>query len=332
MENKPLKDTQVRRAQLTINNPSEKGITHDAIKSSLQQLKSTTYYCLADEIGESGTPHTHIYIVFSAPVRFSTIKNLFPTAHIEKAMGTSQENRDYILKTGKWSTNDKKSTSIEDSFEESGELPQERQGAKRADLEELYNMLKAGASDYDIFERNPGHIRYVSHIEKVRQTLAKEEIRQTFRDITVTYIFGRSGVGKTRYVMDTHGYDKVFRVTDYKNPFDNYNSEPVICFDEFSDSIPIRSMLLFCEGYPLELPARYANRWAAYTKVYILSNIPLADQYKGAQYDEKDVWEAFLRRIDTVSEFFSDGQRRDSTVSEYFDPTSRMPDNYEYPF
>lgn len=317
-----MKDNgQARKYQLTINNPTDKnGYTHEDIKGAIGNgLKSTIYYCMADEIGESGTPHTHLYIAFSSPVRFSTLKNLFPAAHIEKALGTSEENRTYIQKTGKWADSEKGHTSIDGTFEEVGVMPQDGKGGKATSLDELYNLIKSGASDFDIFERNPGNIRFVNQIEKVRQAISREETRRTFRPITTYYIHGKSGAGKTRYVMENHGYDQVYRVTDYAHPFDNYNGEPVICFDEFKDSLPIRDMLKYLDGYPVELPARYANKWAAYTTAYVVSNTPLSGQYLGAQLDEKEVWAAFLRRINGgVIEFSPDGIRKKYSVEDYF--------------
>lgn len=46
------KDSQSRKWQLTINNPVEKGYTHEVIKSILIDMKSLVYWCMADEIGE----------------------------------------------------------------------------------------------------------------------------------------------------------------------------------------------------------------------------------------------------------------------------------------
>lgn len=112
-----VKDTQSRKYQLTINNPLEAeyeepkdsgtiikcSFSHEEIKRRLSNLTSIDYWCLADEIGlQEKTPHTHIYFVSHAPIRFSTVKKQFPTAHIESAYGTSQNNRDYITKEGKW--------------------------------------------------------------------------------------------------------------------------------------------------------------------------------------------------------------------------------------
>lgn len=53
------KDSQSRKWQVTINNPQEKGYTHERLKETLAAMKSVIYWCMADEIGENGTYHTH---------------------------------------------------------------------------------------------------------------------------------------------------------------------------------------------------------------------------------------------------------------------------------
>ena len=76
--------------QLTINNPRTEGFNHRKIKEILTLNFSTlVYFCLADEIAETGTPHTHIYVIFRSRVRWSTIKRHFPTAHIQKGRNQS---------------------------------------------------------------------------------------------------------------------------------------------------------------------------------------------------------------------------------------------------
>ena len=78
-----MKDSQSRKYQITINNPTDKGITHDSIKETLSTMKSVVYYCMADEVGlETQTPHTHVYIVGKVPLRFSTVQKKFSSGHI----------------------------------------------------------------------------------------------------------------------------------------------------------------------------------------------------------------------------------------------------------
>ena len=69
-----MADKQGRKWQITINNPQDKGLDHDAIKLALDDLRSLDYYCVADEIGlETQTPHTHLFIVCRSPVTFARL-------------------------------------------------------------------------------------------------------------------------------------------------------------------------------------------------------------------------------------------------------------------
>ena len=84
-----------------------------------------------------------------------------------------------------------------------------------------------------------------------------------------------------------------------------------MCFDEFRSSLPIGDMLNYLDGYPLSLPARYANRVACFETVYIISNIDLKEQYPNIQSGEPKTWRAFLRRIHKVIEHHEDGATTD---------------------
>lgn len=295
-------NSQSRKWQITINNPDQYAMPHYHIRECVALMKSVIYWCMADEIGEQGTYHTHIFLAGRSAIRFSTIKKIFPTAHIEMCKGTCQQNMEYVSKTGKWENDRKHETCVDGTFEEFGEMPVERQG-KRNDLDDLYDMIKSGMNDHDIVNEDPTYMTLLDTIQKTRQLVVQEKFRETFRNLDVTYIWGDTGTGKTRSVMEGHGYSNVFRVTDYSHPFDAYSGQDVILFDEFRSSLLLADMLKYLDGYPLELPCRYLNKYACFTKVYIISNIPLAKQYTGAQVDNYETWLAFIRRIHTVKEF-----------------------------
>ena len=263
----PKRDTQSRKYLLTANDPIPKGLTHDRIKEILTGFKGIQYFCLADEQGSCY--HTHIYAVFRSPVRFSTIQKRFDSkVRIDTAYGDSAACRAYIAKEGeKWEGSEKQATRIEGTFYEWGEIPAEHQGA-RNDLTFLYEMVKEGYSNYEILESNPDFMLRITDIERARQTIQAEENRTVFRELEITYIYGETATGKTRYVMEKYGYENVYRITDYKNPFDAYKNQDVIAFDEFSGNLRIQDMLNYLDGYPLDLPCRYANKQACYTKVY----------------------------------------------------------------
>ena len=220
---------------LTVNSPKEEW-SHDKIKEILGML-NLRYYCMADEIGlEEQTYHTHIFfVVRTSAIRFSTVKKLFPTAHIEPAQGSSEENRNYIQKSGKWENDAKGETSVEGTFEEWGELPKEKPG-ERTDLAVLYQLVKDGFSNFEIMETNANFILNLDKIEKARQAVREQQYRDTFRELETIYIWGKTGTGKTRGVMEKYSYSSVYRVTDYSHPFDSYAGEDVLLLDDKSMS------------------------------------------------------------------------------------------------
>ena len=89
----------------------------------------------------------------------------------------------------------------------------------------------------------------------------------------------------------------MYRVTDYDHPFDSYKGQDVIVFEEFRSSLKIQDMLNYLDGYPCELPCRYNNKLACFTKVYIITNISFNQQYINIQAESKETWTAFCRRI-----------------------------------
>ncbi len=296
-------NSQSRKHHLVINNPDLCGFEHRKIKEQLRKLH-LAYYCMADEIADTGTKHTHLFIYSECPIRFNTIKKLFPIAHIEKAYGSVSENRDYIKKEGKWKDTDKSETSIPGSFEEEGSIPTENQ-EKSPLIVKVMEDLKAGRTTAEIVEENPTLAFKIKHIEELRQTLLKEKYSTEYRDIKVVYIYGATGTGKTSSIYAENDPKEVCRVTTYRLNqvnFDAYDTHDVLVFEEFHGQIPIREMLNYLDRYPLLLPARYTDRVACFTKVYITSNLPLSGQYMNEQTRAKPVWEAFLRRITEVRE------------------------------
>ena len=128
--------------------------------------------------------------------------------------------------------------------------------------------------------------------------------------MSVTYIWGPTGTGKTRYVMEKYGYENVYRVTNYKNPFDGYKAQDVLLFDEFRSNLPISDMLKYLDGYPVDLPCRFSDKHACFTKVYFTTNISLDRQYETVQREERETYRAFVRRIHNTFYFGNDGNRQ----------------------
>lgn len=305
--------TQSRKWQITINNPADKGFTHDRMKEILAGMKSVIYWCMADEIGENGTYHTHIYLQGRGGINFDTVKKRFDGGHFEVAKGTASQNRDYVSKSGKWEKDKKHETQVPGTFEEWGSLPVERQGA-RNDLADIYDMIKNGMTNYQIMEEMPDVMLQLDKLEMARQTVRDAEFADVWRNLDVQYIYGDTGSGKTRSVMEKYGYRNVYRVTDYRHPFDSYMGQDVILFEEFRSSLPLGDMLKYLDGYPVVLPCRYTNRQACFTKVYISTNIPIGSQYPEIQRESIGDFLAFLRRIGSVKCYSDRGIQEYSMV------------------
>ena len=184
---------------------------------------------------------------------------------------------------------------------------------------ELYELIKDGKSNFEILEANADLIKYFDKFDRIRLTLNTEKYKKCWRDLEVTYIFGKTGAGKSRFVMETYGYENVFRVTDYTHAWDTYEGQDIVVLEEYASSFQIQKLLNYLDGYPLKLEARYSDKTACYTKLYIISNISLEEQYPNVRDEQREVWNAFLRRINKVIYFKdSDTIIHYDSVSEYF--------------
>jgi hypothetical protein len=184
----------------------------------------------------------------------------------------------------------------------------------------IVEMIQDGASNAEILKSFPDSLNSLRNVDYARQTLKEEEMRNQWRNLETTYIYGATGLGKTRFVMDKYGYEKVYRVTNYKHPFDSYRPEhEVLVFDEFDSQIKIQDMNNYLDGYPLNLPARYGDKQACYTKVYIISNLELIKLYDGENKPQPAVWNAFLRRIHKVIHFAKEGLTLEYTTDTYIE-------------
>lgn len=321
MSNK--KPTKFRKWNITINNPQDKGLDHDAIKKALELFKGCEYWCMSDEIGlTTHTPHTHIYLQLKNGAAFSTVQKRFPGGHYEIAGGSARENRDYIQKSGKWAEDEKTDTSVEGTFEESGPVPDEPGQGARTDIATIYAQIKDGMTNAEIIEARPDSARYINLMDRIRLTVLDAQYGETFNEsMEVTYIWGPTGTGKTRGVVERYGYRNTYRVTDYRHPFDGYSTQGVMVFEEFRSSLMIGEMLNYMDKHPHTLPARYSNKQGCYDAVYIISNIDLREQYTNVQENEPETWKAFLRRIDHVIEYRSTGPPIDhGNATDYIYP------------
>jgi len=150
--------------------------------------------------------------------------------------------------------------------------------------------------------------------------MPNNEFRPRFRKVEVTYIQGAEETGKTHHVYGQHGYNDIHTIRDPYGCFNHYYTQDVLLFDDFeSKNFHIRQMNNWLDIYPLMLLAKYFNREARYTKVYIISRTPLEKLYLKEQETDVHGWKAFIGHIDRVLVFKALGEYEEFTTEKYLE-------------
>lgn len=299
------KDTQSRKWLLTINDPIEKGYTNEVVEERVQGFASFRYACYSHEIGcENHRYHIHIFMAFDSPVRFSTIKNAFPEAHIDKCKGSIKENRDYVFKEGKWKGSEKEDSRQEGMQFEVGTMPIEIGQGHRTDIDKIEEYIEVGMTPNQIFALS---MSYRNFEKQIRAQYMAKRVRETptVRDITVVWHVGESGTGKSYSMvrMMDECPDDIYLLNDYDNGgLDMYEGQRILFMDEFRGQIRYSTLLNMLDCYKTQIHCRYANVYALWTEVHITSVLPPEKVYQKMVQENQDIdtIQQLLRRLTYV--------------------------------
>jgi hypothetical protein len=260
-----------------------------------QNLEHFKYTIFQTEKGENETEHIQCFLIFTVSKWFDTIKKYFPTANIQATLGTNVQARDYCSKT---------ETRVGEVYE-LGQFAEER---ARTDNAQFLEFIDSGANNNELKKLFPAlFLKTYTNIDKMRQENIFEDYKKKFRNIETTYIYGGTGVGKTLHIYNTYGFD-IYRVTNYgSHPFDQYSGEDIITFEEFDSSFKITEMLNYLDRYPLMLPCRFNDKVACYTKVFIISNKSIKEQYPNIQNEKMEQYKALMRRTHNIAQMDKNG-------------------------
>lgn len=265
------------------------------IKEIYEKLNEYEYFVLQVEKGlETGYVHYQLYLENSNPIYFSSLKNKFPTAHIEPREGTKKQAYDYCTKLD---------TRLHGPFEYGirPNFTNEKKAVKKL-KEDMLNDIIGGMSDKELLINYPT-IFDLKNVNEYRQILGVNLYLDN-RDLDITYIWGGAGVGKSSFIRLKHSPKDIYIVSDYqRDPFGGYRGQDVIVFEEYRSAFQLSEFLQYLDIYPLELPARYNNKQALYTKVYIISNWSAEEQYRNSSINDKC---ALYRRINNYLYFKRD--------------------------
>lgn len=260
------------------------------------------------ERGEkSGYEHWQAFVRFKNQKRFVTLNRQLSaaglaTAHIEPRRGTAAQAVAYCSK---------EATRIEGPYFYGDSIDTSSHQGHRSDLQKLRSMVLddgMGVEQVLLADEAGTAARYIGYLRELVQARDRQQTAD-FRHLEVTYVYGRPGVGKSRWAMDMYG-DDAYRVTDYAgHPFDSYSGQKTLLLDEFDGSMSLSLLLNLLDGYQMELPARYSNRIARYERVIIISNSALSNFYTTTvdPTSTPDRLRALYRRISKYCFMDSDG-------------------------
>jgi len=202
------------------------------------------YIVYGREIGAGGTNHLQGYVELKERLRLSAVKShICARAHIEPRRGTPQEASDYCKKDG--------------DFFERGELLQQ---GRRSDLEDVAKAVLSKSfkpQDFPVC-----YIKFSKGIDALTCSLLTDRIDPP----KVFWRWGLAGVGKTRYVFDTHGTDNIY-VKDSSMWWNGYTQQQVILIDDFCGKWPFRDLLRLLDRYPYQ--GQYKGGYVKINSPYI---------------------------------------------------------------
>lgn len=271
--------------------PSDKHSSQD-VHELLASIFSAAVF--QKERGENtGYEHFQCYGQSVAPIRWTTLKNKlnkagFQDTHFEKQWATGEACYKYCTKE----------ESRLEPPQMIGTIAMHNKPGERTDIQDIKDkVLNQGMTYNDLLlADDTGNVARYRLLIKDLELAKQRQLLKTrkWRNMTVNYLHGKTGIGKSRYVVDRYSADELYRATDYSHLWDLYEGQPVLVLEEFTGQPSIESMLMWLDGYTVQLPARYENKISNYTTVWVLSNLDFQELYRDVPAEQRA---AFARRF-----------------------------------
>lgn len=234
----------------------------------------------------AGTPHIQGYVVFKVRKLMGAAKAAIAEgAHMEIAKGSEQQNKDYCSKE----------PAAEHAEHGTFDANRGMQGS-RTDISACTDKLKAGQSLQKVAMEHP--TTFVKFSKGLTEFAERARGKgPLIREVHTTVLWGPSGSGKSHRVMTSFGGEEglAYYCKAGKNCMDKYEGEEILILDEFeADQVTPQELNRWLDKWPCQLEARYNNKIARWTSVYILSN---TDPVHWFSLHPPQVQEAVLRRL-----------------------------------
>lgn len=248
------------------------------------------------ERGASGFLHCHL-VLYDGGVKSRTAGRVVVEAfapvcvHFEARRGSVSDCLDYLNKRGRFVDKCRRvSSSV--FVDGSGVGPCDEAAGGVSVVSKIDEMIKQGARPSSIVSelgvRAAGRLSAISSAYWIRK---RDEIaaKGIERDVVRVWLCGAAGSGKT-YTAEAwareHFPGDYYIVTDAAHPWDGYEGEACVIIDEWRSSMfPLREWLGVSDSKYKELPARYSNKFAAWSVLIVCSTVSLCEAYAGVLND-----------------------------------------------
>lgn len=226
------------------------------------------YLCMGFELSESGTPHIQGFITWKRAYRLSQLKKLVPRAHWQPAVATDAAN--YCMK---------------DDYE----IHDNRQQGRRSDLTEAIACLREHGIKRLKEDHAEAFVKYHAGLSK----LVDKEPRN-FKPV-VEWIYGPTGVGKTRSVVDKE--PSLWISGKNLRWWQGYQDQEAVLIDDFrADFCTFHELLRIIDRYPYQVEVKGGSVELTAQRMYITSCF-----HPTEVYETREDIQQLIRRIDVVT-------------------------------
>jgi len=231
--------------------------------------------------------HIQGFVSYLKQLRMKKAKDLIhSTAHMEVARGSHKQAADYCKKSD---------TNVKGPWEYG--TPPVGKGA-RTDLKTAVAAIKEGKTMQVVASENPcTFVHYSKGLIALRAQLFPSP---AWRDLNVTWLWGTTGIGKTRsaYTYDPGLYKAIMPCQWW----DGYDCQSTVLFDDFYGQVPVSMMLRLLDWYPEPVQTKNGRITPSYETIIITSNVAPKQWYRKLWDRRPETEPAFMRRLDEVHE------------------------------
>lgn len=249
-------------------------LSKEELRDELEKMHSIDHYIISEEKHEDGTPHLHAYIQFTKKLNIKdanhfNIKNFHPNTQAVKDKVSCIR---YVKKDGNY----------------------------------IENLTYDFNDPHDFIKRKKNYDAWVDYNEQLK--LKDIDYPINFLGINIDkpdpankkrhyWFVGPPDLGKTYAINETFGGYKVYVRPNNKYPFEAYNDEDIIIYDDIHD-IKFTELANVTNTYKIRTPVygdvRYNNKfWKLnHTRIIIVVSNKAPEYY--------DLQDAFLSRFNII--------------------------------